>query len=336
MMKKYFFLMLHLGLLYVNSFSQDFTRLYASVLPSVVTIFVSDYEVGRGEIRETGSLGAGVLIDTTGYIFTASHVVHTASSIVVKFSTGEEVAAQVVSSIPSADVALLKIATVPVNAKVATIGKSEDVKIGEQVFIIGSPLGLEYSLSIGHISGKQDESMLAHGRMVEFLQTDAAINPGNSGGPMFNDRGEVIGIVSYILTQSGGFEGIGFAVAATPAREMLFETYSLWTGFDGIFLDEGLAAILNVPQHSGLLVQHVTKNSMATKIGLSGGSLKFNYLGNEILLGGDIILNVQGTTCDTPHNFNNIKYQVENLQAGQPLMMQIWRHGEVIDILYTP
>lgn len=335
-MMKYILLMLHAGLLYFNAFSQDFSRLYAAALPSVVTIYVSDYEVGKGEIRETGAMGSGVLIDSAGYIFTASHVVHTANAIVVKFNSGEEVAAQVVSSIPSADVALLKIATIPKGSKVASIGKSEEVKIGEQVFIIGSPLGLEYSLSIGHISGKQNSSMLAHGQMVEFLQTDAAINPGNSGGPMFNERGEVIGIVSYILSQSGGFEGIGFAVAATPAKAMLFETYSLWTGFDGIFLDEGLAAVLNVPQHSGLLVEHVIKNSMATKVGLQGGNLKFNYLGNVILLGGDIILNVQGTTCDTPHNFDNIKFQVDNLKPGQPLMMQIWRHGAVIDIFYTP
>ncbi len=335
-MKKYVLLMLHAGLLYYNAFSQDFSRLYAAALPSVVTIYVADYEVGKGEIRETGVMGSGVLIDSDGYIFTASHVVHTANAIVVKFNSGEEVAAQVVSSIPSADVALLKIATIPKGSKVAIIGKSEEVKIGEQVFIIGSPLGLEYSLSIGHISGKQNGSMLAHGQMVEFLQTDAAINPGNSGGPMFNERGEVIGIVSYILSQSGGFEGIGFAVAATPAKAMLFETYSLWTGFDGIFLDEGLAAVLNVPQHSGLLVEHVIKNSMAAKVALQGGNLKFNYLGNEILLGGDIILNVQGTTCDTPHNFDNIKFQVDNLKPGQPLMMQIWRHGTVIDIFYTP
>lgn len=317
-----------------HTFSQDFSKLYENAVKSVVTIQVDDYEIKNGGITKTGGLGSGVLIDSLGHILTASHVVHNAIAIKVKFQSGEVVAAQIVSSIPSIDVALLKLEYLPKGVLPSKTGNSEITKIGEQIFIIGAPLGFEYSFSTGHISGKLNKSMLARGQMTEFFQTDAAINHGTSGGPMFNSKGEVIGIVSFILSQSGGFEGIGFAVAITPAKKMLFETSSLWTGFEGYFLDDRLAGILNLPQNSGMLVQRVTDNSLASKMGLEGGYLKFNYLGDEIFLGGDIILNVLGTSCDSPHNFDSIKTQVNNLQKGQAVQMDILRKGKVIDIFF--
>lgn len=310
----------------------NFSKLYDNAVKSVATIQTDDYEIQNGDITKTGAIGSGVLIDSLGYILTASHVVHTANTIKVRFQNGKEVKAQVVSSIPSIDVALLKLEYVPEGVFPVKTGNSENTKIGEQIFIIGAPLGFEYSFSTGHISGKMNKSMLAHGQIIEFLQTDAAINHGNSGGPMFNDKGEVIGIISFIVSQSGGFEGIGFAVAITPAKKMLFETSSLWTGFEGYFLDERLAGILNLPQESGMLVQRVTDNSMASKMGMEAGYLKFNYLGDEILLGGDIILSVLGTSCDSPHNFNAIKTQVNNLQKGQSVEIKILRKGKVMDI----
>ncbi|PKP14072.1 MAG: hypothetical protein CVU08_02120 [Bacteroidetes bacterium HGW-Bacteroidetes-3] len=318
-----------------QTFAQDFSKLYENAVKSVVTIQVDDYEIKNGDVTKTGGLGSGVLIDSLGHILTASHVVHNAIGIKVKFQSGEVVGAQIVSSIPSIDVALLKLEHIPIGVFPAKTGNSETTKIGEQIFIIGAPLGFEYSFSTGHVSGKLNKSMLARGQMIDFFQTDAAINHGTSGGPMFNAKGEVIGIVSFILSQSGGFEGIGFAVAITPAKKMLFETSSLWTGFEGYFLDARLAGILNLPQSSGMLVQRVTDNSMASKMGMEGGYLKFNYLGDEIFLGGDIILNVLGTSCDSPHNFESIKTQVNNLQKGQSVSMEILRKGKVIDIFFA-
>lgn len=202
-----------------HTFSQDFSNLYENAVKSVVTIQVDDYEIKNGGVTKTGGLGSGVLIDSLGHILTASHVVHNALAIKVKFQSGEVVAAQIVSSIPSIDVALLKLESIPKGVIPSKTGNSETTKIGEQIFIIGAPLGFEYSFSTGHISGKLNKSMLARGQMTEFFQTDAAINQGTSGGPMFNSKGEVIGIVSFILSQSGGFEGIGFAVAITPAKK---------------------------------------------------------------------------------------------------------------------
>ncbi|MGZ0015147.1 S1C family serine protease [Yeosuana sp. AK3] len=321
-----------LGLFFSTLQAQDFSGLYEKTVKSVVTIVTSDYEIKNGAVAQTGGIGSGVLIDTIGHVITASHVVHNANSIKVKFNSGSIIDAQIISSIPSTDIALLKLEYLPKNAIPALIGNSDKTKIGESIFIIGAPLGLEYSFSTGHLSGKMNKSMLSRGQIIEFLQTDAAINHGNSGGPMFNDKGEVIGIVSFILSQSGGFEGVGFSVSITPAIKMLFETSSIWTGFDGYFLDERLAGILNIPQNSGMLVQRVIDKSIASKIGMRGGYLKFNYLGNEILLGGDIILSVLGTSCDTPHNFNSIKEQIKSLQKGQSVYMTILRKGEIMDV----
>lgn len=331
-MKKIVRFVIVISIISTPLFAQNFSKLYDNAVKSVVTIQTDDYEIRNGNITKTGGIGSGTLIDTIGHVLTASHVVHTANSITVKFQNGKEVKAQIVSSIPSMDVALLKLEYIPKDIVPAKVGNSADAKIGEQIFIIGAPLGFEYSFSTGHISGKVNKSILARGQLIEFIQTDAAINKGNSGGPMFNDKGEVIGIVSFIISQSGGFEGIGFAVAITPAKKMLFETSSLWTGFEGYFLDERLASILNTPQESGLLVQRVTDNSIASKMGIKGGYLKFNYLGDEILLGGDIILSVLGTSCDSPHNFNSIKAQVNNLQKGQTVNMKILRKGKVMDL----
>ena len=204
--------------------------------------------------------------------------------------------------------------------------------MGEQALVIGAPFGLEHSLSVGHISAKTEKNLLVSGEAVQFIQTDAAINHGNSGGPMFNSDGQVVGIVSYIQTQGGGSDGIGFAVAINTAREILFASPSLWTGFDGIFLGQELAGALNVPQKSGLLIQRVATGSLAEKMGLQAGHYKVRFLGKDIWLGGDVVLSVQGIICDAPHNFTTIREQVKNLEPGTPFVMEVLRKGKILDL----
>lgn len=306
--------------------------MYKKLSPSVVTLFTTEVVVSSGGIRTREALGSGVLIDKEGLIITAAHVVHTADNIMVSFSNGQTIAAEVISSVTSADVALLKLKEKPLNAVVAGFGNSDEVMIGEQTLIIGAPFGLERSLSIGHISGRMTRNTVSGGELMEFLQTDAAINHGNSGGPMFNNKGELIGIVSFILSEGGGFDGIGFAAAINPTKKMLLENPPFWTGFEGIFLTNELAKVFNVPQKSGVLVQRVVSNSLADDAGLRAGKFKATFFGREIWVGGDIILSIQGTSCESPHNFTNIKAEINNLRPGQSFIITVLREGKTIDL----
>lgn len=323
---------LFIGLFPLLTNAQDFSDLYEKLNPTVVTIQTTETVVSNGSLRQGGGLGTGVIIDKEGLIMTAAHVVASADAISVKTYDNQVFEAEVVSSVSAADVALLKLKKVPANISVATLGNSELVKIGDQVLVIGTPFGLEHSLSIGHISGKQKRGMMIAGEEMEFLQTDASINSGNSGGPIFSTKGEIIGIVSSILTQSGGFDGIGFAAAISPTRKILLESSPFWTGFEGIFMNESLAAIFNVPSGGGVLVQRVLSNSAADKAGLRGGQLKATILGTEIRIGGDIIISIEQTMCTSPHDFDNIKAQVANIDAGDAIKMKVLRAGKVIEL----
>ena len=228
---------------------------------------------------------------------------------------------------------MLKLKNAPSGLKVAKIGDSDSLNIGNRVMVIGAPFGIEHSLSVGYVSGKMTRSMLTNGQMAEFIQTDAAINHGNSGGPMFNMSGELVGIVSFIISEGGGFDGIGFAVAVNMVKKLLLEEDShFWTGFDGVFLNESLSSVLNVPQKSGLLVQRVAKNSFAEELGLKGGFFQAEILGTKLWLGGDVILSILGTTCNSPHNLQSIKTIIQNLSAEDEILLTILRNGKVIEL----
>ncbi|MDO5970968.1 trypsin-like peptidase domain-containing protein [Flavivirga aquimarina] len=310
--------------------AQDMSTLFKQLDPSVVTIEVIEYKVKDQKLTTSGGLGSGVIINKEGFILTAAHVVESANEVSVKLQSGATFTADVLSSSTVADVALLKLRTVPISLKPATIGNSSTSKIGEQILIIGAPLGLEHSLSVGYISRKMKKNVISNGEMAGFLQTDASINQGNSGGPMFNMHGELIGIVSFILSNSGGFEGLGFAVDIDTTKKVLFDVNSFWTGFDGVFLSEGLAGVFNTPQKSGVLIQRVTPNSFADKIGIKPGVIQGEILGQKIWLGGDIILSIQGLSCNAPHDLGTIKKQIESLKVGDKVLIEVLRKGKVI------
>jgi serine protease Do len=150
-------------------------------------------------------------------------------------------------------------------------------------------------MSVGHISGRLDSQKVTENIIpLEILQIDAAVNPGNSGGPIFNMKGEVVGIVSHILSQSGGFEGLGFGVAINTAKKQLLEKDPFWGGVEFILASDDLAEALNMPQESGLLVLRVAYGSPAEKAGLRPGKLSAMIDDKKLMLGGDIILEVNG------------------------------------------
>jgi len=315
---------------------QDLSKAYEKVVDGVVVIMTQESEVLRQSGQEkkvaVAGLGTGFLVDDL-YIMTASHVVHTAETITVKFNDGEEIPANVISDYKVADVALLKLKWKSKNGKVLKLADSDELKIGEQIFIIGAPLGLSYSFSSGHISGRQTSNKRTSALVkAEFIQTDASINHGNSGGPMFNTKGEVVGIVSYILSQSGGFEGIGFAASSNIAKDLLIDNHAMWTGIDGKVISGDLAKILNLPQPEGLLVQKVVLLSPMGLMGVKGGSFKVAIDNEEVFLGGDVILAINGVQLATsPKALDEI---AQVLRAGNtnPLELTVYRAGKIITL----
>jgi len=274
---------------------QDVGELFRSINPSVVVVRAKGRDVtgarGIGTFSETGS---GVLISAKGEVMTAAHVVHSMDEIKVEFLGGETVAARVVESEPAADLSLLQLEHVPAAAKVARVGDSDKVRVGDQVVVVGAPYGLSYSLSVGWISARWAPNTVYRAMpLAEFFQTTATINTGNSGGPMFSMAGEVIGIVSHNISKSGGSEGLGFVVTMKTARELLLEGNSVWSGLEGTLLTGELAEIFNVPG-AGYLVKTVAKGSPAWKAGILGGDRTATINGQEIVVRGDIIVEVAG------------------------------------------
>jgi len=312
------------------------SKLFLQVDPAVVEIAtVQQVVADQGSARRvsSGSLGSGFLISADGLIMTAAHVVQVADALSVRFVTGDVVTARVVASDPSSDVALIKAESVPAGIIPATLGDSDAAKIGDQVFVIGAPYGIAHSLTVGHISGRRTPDQLFGGfEKVELLQTDTAINEGNSGGPMFNMEGEAIGIVSHILSSSGGFQGIGFVITSNIATHLLLDDPTPWTGLHGVLVEGPLARALNIPQGAGTLVESVAAGSPASAIGLRPGKLKAQIADQSLALGGDIILAVNGILVGSPDFNRRISDSVRALSGDDRLILRVLRDGDIIEL----
>jgi S1-C subfamily serine protease len=279
-------------------------------------------------------LGSGVLISKDGKILTAAHVVDKEGEIKVEFTNGERMVARVIASSSSADLALLQVDRVPETVVPARLGDSDTVEAGDDIFIIGAPYGLSYTLTVGRVSARRpDETRGGILSTSEFLQTDAVINPGNSGSPVFNKAGEVVAIVSSVLSESGEFQGVGFAATTNAARALLLDANSTRTGLEGVLVTGVVAKALNVPQSSGFLVTNVTKDSLAEKMGLIGGQLDVVIDDSRLLIGGDIILRIN----DVPLSGDRRAYRAvfSSLSASQPgtlVRFSVMRAGKLLDL----
>ncbi len=257
-------------------------------------------------------------------------MVQTADRVTAEFTDGTMVTARVIASDPSVDLALLKLDSVPEGVIPVSLADSDKVDVGEQVFVIGAPFGLSHSLSVGNISGRHKMEEDAFGSLrAEIFQTDAAINQGNSGGPMFNLKGEVVGIVSYILTKSGGFEGIGFVVTSNTVRQALFENPMFWSGLEGILVQGVLAKALNLGYDSGFLIQKVAAGSVAAKLGLRAGVVPVTIQDRTLLLGGDVIISVEGERV-SEENLGQIRKLMQQINVNDRLKLEVIRGGRFI------
>ncbi len=313
--------------------AQSVPDVFQKVAPSVVVIRARGREVtAAGPVRLTGT-GSGVLISKDGKVMTAAHVVHSMDEIAVQFLGGETVAARVVTSEPAADLSLLQLERMPPDSVVAPMADSDSVRVGDQVIVVGAPYGLGHSLSVGHISARWAPNTVYPAMpLAEFFQTDAVINTGNSGGPMFSMTGEVVGIVSHIISESGGSQGLGFVVTLNTAKQLLFERRSFWSGLEGLMLSSELADLLNVPpKANGYIVKTVAKDSPAEHLGLRGSSQLVTISGQEVPLGGDIILSIGGIPMSS-ENLGKIRDAGGRLASGSTFTVTVLRAGKVLEL----
>ncbi len=286
-----------------------------------------------GEVEDSG-VGSGVLISSDGKVLTAAHVVAGEDRLVVEFANEEWVPAKVIGTSAIADVALLQCDRVPKSATPAKLGDSDKVETGDDIFIVGAPYGLSYTLTVGRISARRpDQSRSGIMSSVEFLQTDATVNPGNSGSPVFNKNEEVIGIVSSIISDSGEFQGVGFAATVNSAKTRLLDGDGKQGSIEGLLVTGALARALNIPQAAGFLVTTVAKESLAERLGLKGGDLAAVIDNQEVLLGGDIILEIDGTPVDSNREtYRNILARIARSESHAPVRCKVLRSGRLIEL----
>ncbi len=323
--------------LHAESVSEAFNKVKDSVVVVRTTERRAPARRGAKALSAAG-IGSGVFIDAKrALVITAAHVVQASDSIEVEFTSKEIIRAVPVASDPTADVALLQLERRPLKGTVATLADSDAARVGDQIFIVGAPLGITHTLTVGHLSARRMASKLFGGfATAELFQTDAAVNHGNSGGPMVNMAGEVIGIVSSMISLSGGYEGLGFGITSNTAREILLEKGNRWSGMEGFYLKDEMIGVFNVPQRLGLLVQRVAAGSPADKMGILPGTIKAKIYDEEIILGGDVILGVNGIRLSDPDGPRKIKESMRNVKPGEEIKVVVLRGGRELELVAAP
>jgi len=306
---------------------------YLRVTTSVAVIRARGEEIGDFGPVKFSEIGSGVLISPDGKVATAAHVVQTMEDITVEFLGEEPVAARVIASEQWADISILQVSVVPRGATVSKLADSDLVGIGDPVFVVGAPYGLSYSLSDGIVSARwAPDTVTKDFPLAEFFQTTAVINTGNSGGPMFNWAGELVGIVSHNISKSGGSEGLGFVVTANTVRSLLIERNRGFFGFDAILVSGAMAQALKVPQAGGFLVKQVVKDTVASQIGLKGGDRVAIVEGQKIVVGGDILLAVQGIPMASGADRAKVFKGLESLRVGEDLRFTVLRDDKIVEL----
>lgn len=276
-------------------------------------------ERGGAPRRAPQSLGSGFIISKDGYVLTNNHVVDGADEIVVRLSDRRELTAALVGADPRSDLAVLKLDAK--NLPTVKLGKSKPLKVGEWVLAIGSPFGFDYSVTAGIVSAKgRSLPTEANENYVPYIQTDVAINPGNSGGPLFNLKGEVVGINSQIYSNSGGFMGVSFAIPIDVAMEVadqLKDNGRVSRGWLGVVIQEvnrELAESFGLDKPAGALVARVLEGSPAEAAGLREGDVIIAFNGDPI-----------GLSSELPH-------LVGRTRVGSTSNMRVQRDGKAITI----
>ena len=287
-------------------------------------------DLGTFPKKERGQ-GSGVIIDSSGLVLTNAHVVERVDRVIVTLQNGNQVDGTVVGTDQVTDLALVKIKEFP-DLESAKLGDSEDIQVGDWAIALGTPYGLESTVTLGIVSSlhRDINSLGFSDKRLDLIQTDAAINPGNSGGPLINANGEVIGINT--LVRSGPGAGLGFAIpinlASKVSNQLLTngEVIHPYLGAQLVLLNERIAkehnqdpnALIFLPERSGALVQSVIPQSPAEEGGLRRG---------------DLVINAGGNAINDPRS---LLMQVENAQIGKPFELEVVRNNKEINLSIKP
>ncbi len=303
-------------------------RIYKQVSPAVVNITSVAVSVDMffNLVPQSG-VGSGVILTPNGYILTNAHVVEDASKLEVTLLNGKSYKARLIGGDVSNDTALIKIDPHPGETLPAiSLGDSSQLQVGQKVYAIGNPFGLKSTLTTGVISSLGRTLKAENGRMMEnIIQTDAAINPGNSGGALLDSSGRLIGMNTAIFSPSGANVGIGFAVPVNTTRRIandLIQYGRIIRPFLGIVpeleISPPIAQALKLPATQGVLVRAVT--GPAAQAGIQGGSTAYQVGARQLVLGGDIVTQVDGRRIETIDNFINA---VESKRPGETIGLTV-------------
>jgi serine protease Do len=267
------------------------------------------------ERREQG-MGSGVIVSSDGYVLTNNHVVSEAQEIKVTLYDKREFDAEVVGTDPKSDVAVIRLKSAPNDLKPITIGDSSRIRLGDVVLAIGNPFGVGQTVTMGIVSakGRADVGIVDY---EDFIQTDAAINPGNSGGALVNMEGQLIGINTAILSRSGGYQGIGFAIPTnmvSPIMDSLKKYGKVTRGWLGVSIqdvDQDLMSTMKLPTARGVLISDVQAGSPAQKAGVRRG---------------DVVVKIDGQPVETTGHFRNA---IAGGGASKNVSLELYRDGKL-------
>jgi S1-C subfamily serine protease len=313
---------------------QNNISVYKKNIPSVVNVTsrAMTFDFFYGLVPQEGQ-GSGFVIDKDGHILTNYHVIAEARQVEVTLHNRKKYKATVVGTDPAHDLAVIQIKATDLVP--AVLGDSRNLQVGQKVYAIGNPFGLAGTMTRGIVSSIRPVREPNGATIDEAIQTDAAINPGNSGGPLMNWHGEVIGINTMILSSVNQNAGIGFAIPINTAKAVLNDLMTLGRvrrpalGLSTIPISPELADEIGLPADYGLLILQVTPGGSADLAGLRGGTERA-YLGNSlIMLGGDLIVAIDG---EKVQDEDDLAQMMNNHRAGDTVKITIFRNKKKIDV----
>lgn len=314
--------------------------IYRQAAPAVANIITQavEYDFFEDAVPVEGA-GSGFVIDPRGYVLTNNHVVEGAENIQVTLGDRSHYVARLIGTDPRNDIALLKVDPKGKSIAALVLGDSMNLQVGQSVIAIGNPFGFSGTLTKGVISALGRTVQTGETSAIDqAIQTDAAINRGNSGGPLLNSRGEVIGINTAIFTPSGTTAGIGFAIPINMAKRIAQDLITegrvrqAYLGISTIALWPDLSQALRLPVQQGLLVERVAPRSPAAQAGLRGGDRVVLAGLQRLVIGGDIVVTIDGRQVESSLDLNVILNQK---RPGDVIRLSVYRANQKMDLSVT-